>query len=45
MTAGIIEKFDLLMGVQFFDLLYQKPDKIDFVETGKMKKGRIFGSK
>ena len=45
MTAGIIAKFDLLMGVQFFDLLYQKPGKIDLVETGKIKKGIIFSSK
>ena len=45
MAVGVIAKFDLLMDVQFFDLLYQKLDKIDLVETRKMKKGRIFSSK
>ena len=34
----VIARFDLLMGIQFFDLLYQEPDKIDLVETGKWKK-------
>ena len=31
----VVARFDLLMGIQFFDLLYQEPDKIDLVETGK----------
>ena len=31
----IVARFDLLMAVHYFDLLYQEPDKVDLIETGK----------
>ena len=34
----IVARFDLLMSVQFFDLLYQEPDKIDPRRNRKMKR-------